>query len=562
MTVGFVMLAHQSLDRAGAVAGHLAAQGAPVVIHVDRRVAAAEYAAFSHGLSHLPTIRFAPRRTCRWGTWSIVEATIVATRQLMEEFPEVGHVFLTCGSALPLRPVEELRHYLASRPDTDFIESVTTEEVAWTVGGLDRERFTLSFPFAWKGQRMLFDAWVHLQRRFGIRRKVPEGIRPHLGSQWWCLTCGTLERMMADPDRERLVRFFRRVWIPDESYFQTVARRHSRRLESRSLTLAKFDFQGKPHVLYDDHLDLLRHSDRFMARKIWPHAEALYQHFLTDGVRNGGALADPARVDLHFARALDRRTRGRPGLYMQSRFPNGGWENGKSAAPYSIYEGFSDLCEDWPGWIGQHPQVRVHGHLYAPDRTEFAEGQTEFAGALSDIAPLRDYNPVAFLTNLVWNTRGERQCFDFGPADNQEITGFVAGDPNAHVSIVAGAWLVPLLRSGLPAAEVRKRAAEYQATEAAHIRALSSASTKARVRIWTLSGFLAEPGEVLRIVHEDLSAHGSPQRVSLPRLKDLSGLGEFLRSLRDTGMDPHIAGDLSRLREMPRAVTPPSRAAN
>ena len=30
---------------------------------------------------------------------------------------------------------------------------------------------------------------------------------------------------------------------------------------SRSLTLSKFDFQGKPHVFYDDHLDLLARDE-------------------------------------------------------------------------------------------------------------------------------------------------------------------------------------------------------------------------------------------------------------------------------------------------------------
>jgi hypothetical protein len=188
-----------------------------------------------------------------------------------------------------------------------------------------------------------------------------------------------------------------------------------------------------------------------------------------------------------FAGALERRTRGRPGLYMQSRFPRGGWENGKSAAPYFIYEGFADLVEDWAEWLGGLPNVRVHGHLYAPDRAEFAEGHTEFAGALSDIATLRDYNPVAFLTNLVWNTRGERQCFSFGPADNQEITGFVASDPNARVCVVSGAWMVRLLAEDLAPRDLRRRAAALQAVEAAHIDALRDAQTKARVRIWTLA---------------------------------------------------------------------------
>ena len=547
MTVGFVMLVHDQLHRAAEVARHLASRGAPVVIHVDARVPRAIFRGFADGLSDLPGVRFAPRRRCRWGTWSIVEATLAGSRKLLADFPEVGHVFLICGTALPIRPLAELRGFLAGRPDTDFIESVTTNDVAWTKGGLDRERFTLSFPFAWRSQRRLFDLWVGLQRRLGTTRRIPDGIEPHLGSQWWCLTRTTLERIFDDPERTRLVRYFRRVWIPDESYFQTIVRRHARRLESRSLTLAKFDFQGKPHVFYDDHRDLLEQSDRFFARKIWPRADALYRHFLSDRPARPRELTDPARADRHFARAVERRTRGRPGLYMQSRFPNGGWENGKSAAPYSVFEGFADLFEDWGQWLGKVPGVRVHSHLFGPERAEFADGQTEYAGALSDIATLRDYNPVAFLTNLVWNTRGERQCFDFGPADNQEITWFVASDANAQVAVISGAWIVALLRSGLAPAELRRRAAELQATEAAHLDVLRNARTKARVRIWTLAEFLEAPGEVLRIVQEDLAGPAGHALVPAPRMVDLSGLVALLQTLRNEGLLPHIVGDISRL---------------
>jgi hypothetical protein len=552
VTVGFVMLIHHPLDRAGQVARRLAASGSPVVIHVDARVRREAFLSFARGLADVPGVRFAPRRACRWGTWSIVEATLDATRQLLAVFPEVGHVFLTCGTALPIRPLAELQDFLAAHPDTDFIESVTTEDVAWTVGGLSRERFTLSFPFAWKSQRLLFDLWVSLQRRLGLHRTVPAGIEPHLGSQWWCLTRQTMDGILSDPEAKSHRRYFRRVWIPDESYFQTVARRHARRLESRSLTLARFDFQGKPHVFYDDHLDVLARSGHFMARKIWPQADRLYRHFLSPDLASATGAVGSVPAERAFARALDRRTRGRPGLYMQSRFPNGGWENGKSAAPYSICEGFSDLFEDWHGWLGRVPGVRAHGHLYAADRAEFADGQMEFAGALSDMASLRDYNPVAFLTNLVWNTRGERQCFDFGPADNQEITRFVASDPNASVLAVSGAWIVTLLHSRLPIAELRKRTAELQSIETAHLDILRSASTKARVRIWTLADVVEAPGEVLRIVQDDIGGAAGHRLVTLPRMRDLAGLRECLEALRNDGMPPHVVGDLSRV---PRVAT-------
>ncbi len=154
------------------------------------------------------------------------------------------------------------------------------------------------FPFSWRRQRKLFDGYVRLQRRVGYKRKVPDGLVPHLGSQWWCLTRQTLSAILESPDRAEIDRYFRRVWIPDESYFQTMVRQFSANVESRSLTLSKFDYQGKPHIFYDDHLQLLRRSDCFVARKIWPEAAKLYQNFLHgDAASQASAEPNPGKID-------------------------------------------------------------------------------------------------------------------------------------------------------------------------------------------------------------------------------------------------------------------------
>ncbi|MEP1933855.1 MAG: beta-1,6-N-acetylglucosaminyltransferase, partial [Roseibium sp.] len=277
MSVGIVMLVHTALGRAEQVAQHWAAAGCPVVIHVDKNVSDKAYTRFVGALSDYSHIQFCTRFRCEWGTWGIVAASQAASEKMLTEFPDVRHVYLMSGSCLPLRPVVELVEYLEARPRTDFIESATTSDVPWTVGGFDNERFTLRFPFAWKRNRVLFDASVKLQRFLGIGRKLPHGLTPHMGSQWWCLTRQTLSAILQDPKRAEIDRFFRQVWIPDESYFQTLARQYSTKIESRSLTLSKFDFQGKPHIFYDDHLQLLRRSDCFVARKIWPRANRLYR---------------------------------------------------------------------------------------------------------------------------------------------------------------------------------------------------------------------------------------------------------------------------------------------
>lgn len=543
MTVGFIMMCHTALDRAAQVARYWAENGAPVVIHVDARVKDHDYAAFGRMLADLNNVSFCKRFKCEWGRWSLVAAAQAGAEQILERHPEVRHVYLASGSCLPLRPLKELNDYLAARPYTDFIESVTTAEVGWTVGGIDMERFTLRFPFSWKKQRRLFDRYVELQRRLKVRRRIPDGITPHLGSQWWCLTRQTLSAILQDPRREEIDRYFAKVWIPDESYFQSLVRVYSTSIESRTLTLSKFDYQGKPHIFYDDHLQLLRRSDCFVARKIWPKADKLYASFLTNRPPENAAEPNPAKIDRLFSKAVERRTKGRPGLYMQSRFPRQDHENGKTSAHYSIFQGFSDLFENFEGWLAKYVGARVHGHLYAPDRAHFAGGETMFNGCLSDAPALRDYNSKAFLTNVIWNSRGERQCFMFSPRDNQDINWFVATDPHAQISVITGAWAVPLFRSNQNFAEIRAEAARLQQIELDHLGILRSMYVKARVRIWNMAEFIENPMEPLQTIIDEISPRATRRLTEAPQLVDLSGFGQFLQNLKNQGMQPRLMGD-------------------
>lgn len=548
MSVGIVMLVHQAFERAEQVARHWADNGCPVVIHVDKRVPKARFDRFKSSLEGHEHIGFVNRKHVNWGSWSMVAVTQRACATMLEQFPAVGHVLLTSGSCLPLRPVADLTTYLAAHPDTDFIESVTTRDVHWTTNGLERERFTQLFPFGWKRQRRLFDLSVRLQRRLRFTRKQIPDLEPHLGSQWWCLSRATLRAILDDPDRAKLDRWFSWAWIPDESYFQTLARKHSCRIESKSLTLSKFDHQGKPHVFYDDHLQLLQRSDCFVARKIWPQAEGLYRAFL----RSGAPIAldpNPVKIDRIFAKALARRTQGRAGLFMQSRFPAPGSGQGKTAAPYNVIWGLSDLIEDAEPWLQSQIGGRLHGHLYHPERAQFAGRVQVFTGGLSASARLRDYRPEQFLSNLIWTTRGEVQSFLYGPGDVQTAMSAILSDPNARIAVISGAWAVPLFRSGRPIADLRAQAAGLQAVERQLLLRLRSDQVLARVLHWNLSDFMEMPNQNIRTVLGTLRGRHVLRLETPPSLHALEGFSQFLRGLRNAGMTPSLVGDFQKILE-------------
>lgn len=543
-TLGVIMLCHAQLNTCARIARIWARGGAPVAIHVDRKAGRFGAIRLRERLADLPEVHLVEkRRMCEWGMFSLVEATLDAATLLLEKHPELTHVLLASGSCLPLRPVEDLRAYLALEPATDYIESVTVYDVGWTVGGLNEERFTLRFPFSWRKHRRLFDRYVALQRRFKLKRKLPDAMVPHLGSQWWCLTRSTLEAILKDPRRAEYDRYFKRVWVPDESYFQTLARLHSSSIESRSLTLSKFDSQGKPYVFYDDHQKMLEDSGCFVARKFWPRAHGLLAHFPRPlKGQPSTEEPEPAHIDRLVNHAVARRALGRPGLYMQSRFPKKDKENGKTARPYALFQGFNDVYPDFEAWLAERIDADVHGHLFSREGVEFADRGPIGPGGLSDHALLRDRDPQGFLTSLIRMTT-RRQVFMLSPRDWQPLDWFMATDPNCTMNIITGAYLLPLMESDMPFDDVRRIAADLQRSELKQMAVVKSVWTKARVRVWELADFLARPGAILDAAVADVADSAPLAGGPPPEMRAVDGVGAFLQALRNAGLQPQLTGD-------------------
>jgi Family of unknown function (DUF5927)/Core-2/I-Branching enzyme len=552
MTLGVIILAHTGLARVKELARYWTGHGAEVVLHLDAKVSELDYNAIEADLEGTPRLLFAPRVDCTWGTWSLVDATLKSAEALLQAAPDVTHVLLTSGACIPVRPAPYLVQHLEDHPDTDFIESVATADVPWAVSGLEEERFTLFFPFSWKKRRRLFDRAVDLQRLLRVRRRIPAGLVPHLGSQWWCLTRPTLEAILSDPERATYDRFFRKIWIPDEGYFQTLARKHARKIESRSLTFAKFDAQGRPHTFYDDHLHLLSHSGYFLARKIWADAGKLYDHFLNRDELDAAELdSTPSNVDQVLTKAAGRRQAGRPGLYMQSRFPVRRRFRQKTAGPFTVLEGFDAVFPDFQPWFQRMSGARLHGHLFDPTRVRFQGDVAVYAGCLTDNALLRDYDPEAFLTSLVWNARGEEQAFHFGPEDVQKITPFIASDNQARVAVITGAWALSLHHRDLPFAEKRKLAAVLQKTEAAHLELLQRPDAEAKVLSMTLESALRDPRRALAALLAHLGARAPRVPAEPPALGPTAGLTAFLQDLKNDGLRLHLVGNVRDIPDEP-----------
>ncbi len=276
--IAFVLLAHKDPQAVAAQVRGLLAGGDAVALHYDARAPRAEFERLREGLAGQPGVVFARRRMrCGWGDWSLVAATLEAMRAALEAFPDATHLYLMSGDCAPVKSAE-WAHALLDREQADFIESHDFLESDWIRTGLREERLIYRHLFNERRNRGLFYASLDWQKRLRLRRRVPEGLRVMIGSQWWCLRRATVEALLAFIDRRPdIVRFFRTTWIPDEIFFQTLVRHLVPwdEIRNRSLTFLLFTDYGMPATFHDDHHDFLLAQDAVFARKISPEARGL-----------------------------------------------------------------------------------------------------------------------------------------------------------------------------------------------------------------------------------------------------------------------------------------------
>jgi hypothetical protein len=535
--VGHIILAHEHLHRVRLLAQHLTAADMPVVIHIDSKTPDYDVDKLHRELDGNPLVRFAPRINTIWGCISLVDASIDCANLILKEFPNVGHIMLSSGSCLPSRPMHELKEYLSVHQGTDFIESVSVENEEWVQDGLGVERFKFYFYFSWKKQRRFFDMATWLQRKLHVNRKRPNNLVPHLGSQWWCLTRRTLDLIINDPHKSRYDRYFGKTWIPDESYFQSLARKHSERLESRSLTWSKFDADGKPFLLYDDHLDIIGQSTCFMVRKVWPKADKLYKKLLSPELKVA-PLADLVEnpISEFFKTAHATRRPAPSGKVNPGRFPTGTAAKGdKTARKYSVLIGPKLVFPDLRSWLGQNTQALVHGNLFANDGVEFAEDVTMFSGNIGINRLIRNYRVAPFLANVIWNRRDVEQVFFFDLGDNQKAHDAIFKDPNAHVVLIQEAWVLHFLLLQETGADTRSKAKLLHASEQRLKRVIARASTEARITTLSLKEVAHDPSVLLHKIHETVTGDAVSLLPALAPRIDLDRLNGVILHLRNEG---------------------------
>jgi Core-2/I-Branching enzyme len=216
-----LVLAHHNAPQLALLLQWIDAAGGRTFLHIDRRARAMRAELLRAGLPGSAVLL--PENESfrgRWGDYSLVAATLALLRQAVRD-PATRHVALLSGTHLPLRPAAEIADLLFDgREHMDLVLAA-----AEPPEGKSLRRFWYR-TVPGREERSALLRWVNSNTWPLGKRDLAAGLRgmtPMSGGQWWSLTGNCARRITVFIDANPWYpRFFRRVHIPDEAFFQTV----------------------------------------------------------------------------------------------------------------------------------------------------------------------------------------------------------------------------------------------------------------------------------------------------------------------------------------------------
>jgi hypothetical protein len=228
---------------------------------------------------------------CRWGHWSLVQATLEAFQRACE-LHDPDWIVLISGQDYPITPLGQWEEKLLSG-DEDAVMSA--EPLVDRPSGMrartNRQRLQLRYTHRWywlprlhvvsrlpaSVRRLVRSAWFRclypIQAIFvlnqlprdegwalGIRRRsVPwsTGTPLYKGSQWIALSRRALRVSTEGAHAKRMQDYFATTTVPDEAYFQTVLRNaRGVRVKCESVSWLRWDSEVAPHPVLIDEAEL------------------------------------------------------------------------------------------------------------------------------------------------------------------------------------------------------------------------------------------------------------------------------------------------------------------
>lgn len=266
MRIAFLILMHKNPEQTIRLVERLQGPVSTFIVHVDQRAPQGVYDVIHSWALKRNDVELSDRHACYWANFGIVSGTLSCMRTALKKDAEFDYAVLLSGQDYPIKPLSCIFEYFDSNRGRQFIESFRLDEGEnrWTRQG---GQFQAMHRVSWYIVRFR-------SRRIPIRmrRRIPGGLKPCGGSQWWALSREAVAYITEYLDKNpRTLGFFRHVSVPDETMFQTLTYNSpfGPKILSDDLHLADW---GRPEPPYPRVFDIsdfeqIRTSKKLFARK-------------------------------------------------------------------------------------------------------------------------------------------------------------------------------------------------------------------------------------------------------------------------------------------------------
>ncbi len=286
--LAYLILVHKNPEQAARLVSRLNVPGVRFFVHVDKGTPSAVYHRFCELLAPFPNVHLVKRHRSRWGEFGIVRATLETMQAALASRPPVDYLVLLTGQDYPIKSAAEIETFFARADGRSYLDYHPVPSPSWP----QAERRLQSWYARILGEQVLLPRRQPLRavwrrpRRWPVwlislvlpsQRRLPKGCVPYTGSAYWALSRAAGEYVLEFVRKNRrFVRYFRRVFCPDEIFFQTVlvASPLQENIVSRSLHYIDWSKGGAhPAVLTAEDLPALGRSEALFARKFDPEVD-------------------------------------------------------------------------------------------------------------------------------------------------------------------------------------------------------------------------------------------------------------------------------------------------
>ncbi len=280
--LGFAMLTHSQPDHVARLVTVLnrVFGDPPITIHHDAR-----RCSLPTGLPRNVHVFESGLKT-NWGSFELVEASIMATERLMDRQDAPKWCYLLTGNCYPIKNRSQVLSHLESLDaDAALNQSVVYPKPDATAWDADmKRRYVDPYLRFWRPTKNRGLLYKYLSLPWETKRSpFSEELPCRVGPAFYTVN-EKAARVLSEGLRDReLVRWYRKRFIPDESFFQTVlGNAPDLRISNSHLHFIEWvdpilePSEANPRTLTDQHLDKLVESPKHFARKVIPgHSDAL-----------------------------------------------------------------------------------------------------------------------------------------------------------------------------------------------------------------------------------------------------------------------------------------------